>query len=133
MPVDEIIKEIITEKAAIEGVTLLGGEPLDQQGECIELLQRCKNIGLTTMLFTGYSANEITDKRIFDLCDILITGRYDESQRTLDRQWIGSTNQQIHFLTDTYKNYKLENANYVEIGIDDDGRVTVLGFPDLEY
>jgi anaerobic ribonucleoside-triphosphate reductase activating protein len=89
MPVGKILELITAESDAIEGVTLLGGEPLDQSEECVELLRSVKANGLTTMLFTGYKLEEITDSRIFELCDILITGRYDESKRTLYHQWIG--------------------------------------------
>jgi anaerobic ribonucleoside-triphosphate reductase activating protein len=129
MPVGEISELITAEKHAIEGITLLGGEPLDQAEECVELLRLSKAHDLTTMLFTGYEFAEITDDKIFDLCDILITGRYDESKRTLYHQWIGSTNQEIRFLTDAYRDYELKNTNYVEIDIDNDGVITTLGFP----
>jgi len=129
LSVDKIFEMIVAEKGAIEGITVLGGEPLDQTAECVELLRRCGAAGLTTMLFTGYEIGEIRDRRLFDLCDILITGRYNESQRTLDREWIGSTNQEIHFLGEAYRGYELKNANYMEIGIDEDGSVTLLGFP----
>jgi anaerobic ribonucleoside-triphosphate reductase activating protein len=129
MSVGEILELITAEGHAIEGVTLLGGEPLDQPEECVELLRMVKTNGLTTMLFTGYEFGEIKDGKVFDLCDILITGRYDESKRTLYRQWIGSTNQEIRFLTDVYRNYEIKDANYVEIGIEEDGRITMLGFP----
>jgi hypothetical protein len=61
--------------------------------------------------------------------DILITGRYDESKRTLHHQWIGSTNQHIHFISDRYKNYKIKNTNYIELTIAEDGGITILGFP----
>ncbi len=67
---------------------------------------------------------------ILDNLDILITGRYDKTKRTMNHQWIGSTNQEIHFLTDRYKNFEIVNSNYVEISIDDFGSNTILGFPD---
>ena len=76
------------------------------------------------MVFTGYEKNEISDKEMtvfFDYTDIPITGRYDHSKQTLNHQWIGSTNQQILFLSDHYKSYKIQNSNYVEVSIDDNG------------
>jgi anaerobic ribonucleoside-triphosphate reductase activating protein len=129
MPVGEILEQITAEKRAVEGITLLGGEPLDQAEECAELLQQCKTQGLTAMLFTGYEFDEIADDSLLNLCDILITGRYDKSKRTLYRQWTGSTNQEIRFLTDAYRDYELTDANYMEIDIEDDGKITMLGFP----
>jgi anaerobic ribonucleoside-triphosphate reductase activating protein len=132
LSVNDIFEKINTEKGFIEGITILGGEPLEQTDEIIELLQKCRSESLTTMLFTGYETGEIGDRRIFELCDILITGRYDYTKRTLYHQWIGSTNQEILFLTDTYRDYKLKDKNYVEIDINEDGAVTVLGFPDVD-
>lgn len=131
--VSELIERISDEENNIEGITLLGGEPLDQFEEIIELLNECRHIGLSTMLFTGYEMTEITEKgmsSIKNLTDILITGRYDETKRTLNHQWIGSTNQEIHYLTERYNNFRNVNSNYVEISIDDFGKVETFGFPD---
>jgi len=133
--VSELLKKIQSEIPHIEGITLLGGEPLDQFDEVLELLTACKKLNLTTMVFTGYEMNEIHEKSmssILDACDILITGRYIEALRTIDHQWIGSTNQEIHFLTDRYKDFKLHNTNYMEITIDEMGKIQILGFPDKD-
>ncbi|GHU51530.1 hypothetical protein FACS1894200_11800 [Spirochaetia bacterium] len=65
-----------------------------------------------------------------DWTDILITGRYDKDKRTLEHQWIGSTNQEIHFVSSRYRDYQMQDANYMEINIDGTGSITVLGFPD---
>jgi anaerobic ribonucleoside-triphosphate reductase activating protein len=132
LSVSELLLKIKEEQDFIEGITLLGGEPLDQYAEVFGLLQECRKIGLTTMLFTGYEIEEINDKRIsaiLDTTDILITGRYEENKRTINRQWIGSTNQQIHFLTKRYKDFQIENANYVELTLEENGKCTMLGFP----
>lgn len=131
--VSELTSKILEEKSSIEGVTLLGGEPLDQFEEVSQLLHECRKMQLTTMLFTGYEMDEIYHKgasSIIDLCDILITGRYDETKRTLNHQWIGSANQEIHFLTDAYKDFETINSNYVEISINDFGKTEIFGFPD---
>jgi anaerobic ribonucleoside-triphosphate reductase activating protein len=117
----------------IEGVTLLGGEPLDQYDETLALLRLCSDSGLSAMLFTGYEMFTIKEKgmgELFKYVDILITGPYEEKNRTLQHQWIGSTNQQIHFISDRYKNYKMRNTNYMELTIAEDGSITVMGFPD---
>jgi anaerobic ribonucleoside-triphosphate reductase activating protein len=131
--VASLFAKITAHKDKIEGVTLLGGEPLDQYTETVELVRLCKNAGLSTMLFTGYEMDEIIKKDMAGIrenLDILITGRYDERKRTISRQWIGSTNQTIHFLSSRYKNYKMHDANYIELSIDEDGAIEILGFPD---
>lgn len=131
--VRELLSQIMTEKSLIEGITVLGGEPLDQYEETLELCQEIQKNGLSVMLFTGYEMQEIHKKNmhhILGYTDILITGRYDLTKRTLEHQWIGSTNQEIHFLTETYQNYSIKNDNYTEITITDAGALHILGFPD---
>jgi anaerobic ribonucleoside-triphosphate reductase activating protein len=126
----ELVKKISSED--VEGVTILSGEPLDQLSEVYTLCHKCQQLGLSTMVFTGYELSEInnTDKSIIkSVSDILIVGRYDESLRTIDNQWIGSTNQQILFLTKRYADYEIQDANYMEIDIDENGKCTLLGFP----
>lgn len=133
MSVPELFQRIQNEAPAIEGITLLGGEPLDQFEEVAELLAKCREIDISTMLFTGYEMAEITEKKMTSILgdtDILVTGRYDERNRTLNHQWIGSTNQKSHFLSDLHKDFKIEDSNYVEISIDDFGKIELLGFPD---
>ncbi len=133
LSVQVLLQKIENEKELIDGITLLGGEPLDQFSEVSELLIECRKLGLSTMLFTGYEKKEIAEKQMtlmLDNLDILITGRYDKAKRTMNHQWIGSTNQEIHFLTDRYADYEIKNNNYTEITINADGSTTILGFPD---
>jgi anaerobic ribonucleoside-triphosphate reductase activating protein len=133
LSVKELLLKIQDEKDVIEGITLLGGEPLDQYNEVSELLLECHKTGLTTMIFTGYTMLEISEKgmsSILDNTDILITERYEEDKRTVNSQWIGSTNQQIHFLSERYKDYQIENANYIELTLEENGKCTMLGFPE---
>lgn len=128
--VTELVNMIDTKN--VEGVTILGGEPLDQLSDVYNLCFQCQQLELSTMVFTGYELSEInnTDKSIIKkVSDILIVGRYDESLRTIDNQWIGSTNQQILFLTKRYADYEIQNANYMEIDIDENGKCILLGFP----
>ena len=130
--VSELFRQIATMKEKIEGITLLGGEPLDQYEETLMLLQLCNKAGLSTILFTGYELWEIEQKGLSSIqkvLDVLITGRYEESKRTLQHQWIGSTNQHIHFLSNKYSNYSVKNGNYQEITVNEDGSLTILGFP----
>jgi anaerobic ribonucleoside-triphosphate reductase activating protein len=132
LSVEDIFEKVLEQGDLIEGITLLGGEPLDQFEETFMLLSRIKNTRFSTMLFTGYEISELYAKNrdgIFALTDILITGRYKQEERSMDAQWIGSRNQEIHFFSDRYKNYQIKDANYVEISIDESGACTILGFP----
>ena len=120
----------------VEGITILGGEPLDQFDEVLQLCTECKRLGLSIMVFTGYELDEIENsekKQIQSVADILIIGRYMENLRTIDHQWIGSTNQRILFLTERYKDFEIKDSNYMEIDIDENGRCTILGFPTEDF
>ncbi len=133
--VEQLTDMILSEKEYIEGITILGGEPFDQFSETLLLCQKCQKLGFSTMVFTGYELSEIENSEksaIKSFADILITGRYIESLRTTNLQWIGSTNQQILFLSDKYKDYTLKDANYIEIDIENEGKCTILGFPDRQ-
>lgn len=130
--VSNLFGQITTQGEAIEGITLLGGEPLDQYKETLTLLHLCAEAGLGTMLFTGYELQEMDQNGMAAVrqnLDILVTGRYKEDYRTLQHQWIGSTNQEIHFLTSRYSSKDIKNGNYIEITVDEDGSLTILGFP----
>lgn len=129
---DELWTKFSLSESKIEGITLLGGEPLDQAPATRAIAKRAKSEGLSLTLFTGYELHEIASMGladILDYVDILITGRYIEHLRTLEHQWIGSTNQEIHFLTQRYDERIINNTNYLELEISEDGVLRLLGFP----
>ena len=125
-------KILKTEK--IIGLTLLGGEPLQQPENCLWLLKHVKKAGLDTMVYTGYNKQELDAneqlKQIYNLADILITERYIEELRNTNLQWRGSENQIILFPTGYYSAEIIQEKTQVEVIIDEFGRTTYLGYPD---
>jgi anaerobic ribonucleoside-triphosphate reductase activating protein len=120
----------------IEGVTLLGGEPLAHAGGGAALARAVRDRGLTVMIFSGFTLEEarlLSDPAVAELLshtDILVDGPYIREQPDATRRWIGSTNQQIHFLTDRYQadDPRWQQHNTLEIRLR--GReLTVNGFP----
>ena len=89
---DKIKKEV-----CITGVTYIGGEPLEQGVELIELSNKIISLNLDIVLFTGYEIEELneTQKAIADMSSVIIYGRYDCSQRDTGLYLRGSKNQQI--------------------------------------
>lgn len=121
----------------VEGVTLLGGEPLQQSLELlISFLNLIKQSGKSIILFTGYTLNYVKKhkKEVLDYVDVIITGKYDESKRTMNTYLIGSTNQKINYITDRYSKKDMRpDGNYIEIIIDEEsGDMTQLGFFDKD-
>ena len=93
----------------IEGITLLGGEPLAHAVGCAALAGAVHERGLTVMIFSGYTleeAHQLSDPAVGELLaltDLLVDGPYLREQPESRRRWIGSANQRIHFLSDRYR------------------------------
>src|SRR5437764_278869 len=83
----------------IEGITLLGGEPLAHAAAGAPLAEMVRVRGLSVMVFSGYTIEEaraLTDPAVGELLactDILVDGRYERDLPDTSRRWIGSTNQ----------------------------------------
>ena len=135
-----LLAEMAAVRGEIEGVTLLGGEPMDQAGALVPLLQGARGLGLSVMLFSGFTLGELrarADPAVRDvlaLVDVLVDGRYDASQPEPDRSWAGSTNQRFHYLTDRYSPAIERPATgaplrTVEVRLALDGRLSANGWP----
>jgi len=92
----------------IKGITLLGGEPLLQAQGLAEIAQYSQSIGLSVMLFTGYNKTELLESqfagatKLLHYTDLLIDGEYLAEQNESSRNWVGSSNQAFHYLSNTY-------------------------------
>jgi len=127
----DLLEQIIAEKG-INGVTFLGGEPLQQPDNLLWLLRQLKGRDVHVMLYTGYEDDEISSHHLYceicQLADILITGRYHEHERDIYLQWRGSRNQRV--LIRDGKTQCSDGINQIEIVIDEDGSIKCLGYPD---
>ena len=120
----------------VEGITLLGGEPLQQVEPLITFLDALRAISdKGVMLFTGYSFPTIErmPRRLAAVqrCDLVVAGPYLQNLPDHERRWIGSRNQTVHFITERYAalNDGWEpHRNEVEIHIRD-GELVVNGTP----
>lgn len=138
MPIDELANRIFAaqDQYRIEGITLLGGEPLAHAAAAAPLAKQVRTRELSVMVFSGYTleeARELPDPAVAELLsqtDILVDGRYDRDHPDTTRRWIGSTNQRIHFLTDRYQadDPCWKKKNTLEIRLVN-GELSVNGFP----
>ena len=63
---------------------------------------------------------------------MLIDGEFDESQKDFSRPWVGSSNQQYHFLTDRYDETILTKyKNKIEVNVQKNGVVFINGMGDF--
>jgi anaerobic ribonucleoside-triphosphate reductase activating protein len=107
LPAGAAVRQI--EEAArlhqLEGITLLGGEPLAHAAGAAVLALAAHRLGLSVMVFTGFvleDALQMADPAIAELLnetDILVDGPYHHAQPETRRRWVGSTNQRVHFLS----------------------------------
>src|SRR5436309_1248903 len=100
-PIADVLAEIQTarDEEEIEGITLLGGEPLAHAACAAALARETQALGLSVMVFTGYTLDEaraLPDPAVPELLantDILVDGPYVRELPDTQRCWIGSTNQ----------------------------------------
>ncbi len=89
----------------IEGITLLGGEPMAHAEGAAALARAAHHHNLSVMVFTGAvleDALQMADPNVADLLnetDILVDGPFVREQPETRRRWIGSANQRVHFLS----------------------------------
>ena len=126
----EIVR--LCEAEDIEGITLHGGEPLDQAEGLLEIAKSLKTKSKTVILFTGYTYKELSlksQRALWRISDIVVSGRYDESKRNIYLQFRGSTNQKIYCHKGKYKDYKINDGETVAIlRLDQKGNMTRRGF-----
>jgi anaerobic ribonucleoside-triphosphate reductase activating protein len=122
----------------IEGLSLLGGEPFAQPEACATLADAARAAGLSVMIFSGFTREELEARReepgvaaLLDACDVLVDGRYERALPERARRWIGSSNQTMHFLTARYApdDPRFMAANTVEVRVRR-GAIVVNGWPE---
>lgn len=135
----EIITRIVNSQVhyQIEGITLLGGEPFLQAEGLAEIAQASQQIGLSVMIFTGYQLEELGEEnfkgseKLLQFTDILIDGEYEIENTEMIRNWVGSTNQRFHYMTNFYdpdiETQKLSVTN--EWRISSSGQIIGNGLP----
>ncbi|MEO6776157.1 MAG: 4Fe-4S single cluster domain-containing protein [Kofleriaceae bacterium] len=127
--VDEVVAQL---RAApgLEGLSLSGGEPLQQPEAAVALLDAARALGLSTLAFSGYTLEELRARPLGEAVlarlDVLIDGRYLAGER-LATGLRGSANQRIRLLTARYTLAEVEATPVAEIRIDKTGEVVLTG------
>lgn len=137
---EEIAADMLAARIAnlpVTGLTILGGEPLDQAAEIAAMvtgIRQKRDLGI--ILFTGYSWREVESDHVFrnavaDI-DLVIAGPFMTELQPDNRRWIGSRNQTVHPLTARY-NTLLERwppaYRQIEIHLTCNGEVAINGTP----
>ena len=99
--VEDQFMEMIQEPQ-IKGITILGGEPMDQihDDDLLGLVKRIKNeTGKNIWIYSGYTYEQILQhemrKEILSFCDALVDGLFVLVRKDLKLKFRGSSNQRI--------------------------------------
>ncbi len=107
----EVYSEIFHSKLA-KGVTFSGGEPFLQEEALRNLASVCTHVGRDVTIYTGHEFDEIlaphycSDAQklairaeiLHNYVNTLVTGRYIQALKTYDKPFVGSSNQEIHYI-----------------------------------
>src|SRR5262245_44756912 len=134
-------------QSAVSGLTLSGGEPMEQVAELAELLEALHRAspGLSLGLFSGYSDVELKQgryrgalalnngerqhlwNRIRECLDFAVLGRYNRLQPTT-APLVTSRNQRLRLFSDRHSLHDFDPPA-IEITIDPQGLTQITGFP----
>ena len=102
LSIDKVIENIKV-SPFIDGVTISGGDPLDQAEQvanlCLRIKEECP--GLNIMIYTGRTLEVIEKmdsifiKSILKTADFLVDGRFDKTKTKGAKLYTGSRNQRI--------------------------------------
>jgi len=126
----ELIKDF-----EVDGVTISGGDPLEQEDELLELLMLLSTMRLRkgVILFSGFTRAEISSNFIREQClkyiDVLIDGRYEKNLK-IDFSLRGSSNQEFYFFSNKISSDELSFDQEIEIS-SLEGDIMMTGFPNI--
>lgn len=101
-----------------DGVTLLGGEPLDQE-DLEQFIDRLKELNKSIILFTGYSKYIYDERkvRITNKCDVVISEPFISELKDDSLYLRGSTNQIISVNSNKFSIDDFNKRNVLEIEV----------------
>lgn len=124
-------------RARLDGITVLGGEPLEQLPGLAELARGVAARGLGVIVFTGYTIAQARARpgfgALWHALDTLVAGPFDGSSPEPDdgRRFVGSTNQTLEHRTGRYAAPSLwAGPREAEIHVDPAGGLRICGAPE---
>ena len=122
---DDIIEHL--RPSYIDGLSLLGGEPMEAQNQraLLPFLERVKHEvpRATIWIYSGYTFEELLDtenrrchteatRRILELADILVDGKFILAEKDVKLRFRGSRNQRILELKESLKENRPVHSRY---------------------
>lgn len=95
----EEVKEKIKNLKLQDGITLSGGDPFFQAEACTEIAKFAKEQGLNVWAYTGFLFEDLIKvesmNKLLNYVDVLVDGRFELENKSLNTKFRGSTNQRI--------------------------------------
>ena len=95
----------------ISGITFSGGDPLHpfNRAEVLEIAKELKEKmpEKTVWLYTGFNWEDIQDCEEIKQCDVIAEGRFVEELLDNNLHWVGSSNQRVIDVQETYETGKI--------------------------
>lgn len=131
MLVDELVDDLVAKDPETEGLTVSGGEPLQQADALAELIDVWKvRTGAGVIVLTGYQWDEVDGdplRRVaISRADLVVAGRYN-ARLHVGSGLRGSGNKTYHFLTDRFLLADVLEIPEFEAVVGADGTVHVSG------
>ena len=83
----------------LDGLTLSGGDPMEQPAPCAELARQAHALGLNVWCYTGYEYEQLLEREdaraLLDDVDVLVDGPFLLGERSLELRFRGSRNQRV--------------------------------------
>jgi len=106
IPVARLAAHFRARAGAIDGCSILGGEPTEQPRAVAALLREVKACGLSTVVFSGRTLESLRGDPdcapLLEWTDLLIDGPYIAAERDPALHWRGSRNQRFHRLSGVF-------------------------------
>ena len=103
---DQVISYL--KEPTISGLTLLGGEPMQNTDGLIPVIRRVREaVDTNIWVYSGYVYEELVKdegrKTLLELCDVLVDGPFQEALKDPGLYFRGSSNQRIIDVKETQK------------------------------
>lgn len=114
MTVEDLLARV--NLARVQGITLLGGEPMAHAASLLPLARAFQQRGKSVMLFTGYTLEYLLREGspaqldLLDATDLLVDGPYLPRRHDTSRRWVGSSNQKVRALSPVYRAALLDGS-----------------------
>lgn len=91
----------IKKNPLLSGVTLSGGDPLEQSAACLKIARGAHQLGLNVWAYTGYTWEQLMEAKkqdqieLLNEVDVLVDGPFILAKRSLELNYCGSSNQRL--------------------------------------